>query len=126
MAVPTIQPLGLKYYVVYAASLAAAASPGCPMAGRGRIAFIQYSPLVIPTTTAAVITPKVNAIQMQQAGANATFSIAAASSINTVAVTFVPTGLANVDVGDVVVLTSDAGPANASSVPGYYVIAVRE
>jgi hypothetical protein len=126
MPVPTIQPVGAKYYVVYAASLAVAASPGIVMGGRGRVIDIMFTPLVSPTTTATVITPAVNGTQMQQAGANATFSIAAAAVINTNAVDFVPTGLNTFDKGDVITLTSNAGAANAASVPGYYTIVVRE
>lgn len=126
MPVPTIKPLGAKYYTVYAASLAAAASPGFVCGGRGRVTEIMYSPLVQPTTTQTIITPKINGVQMQQAGANATFAIAAAAVINTNAVTFVPTGLNSVDIGDVITLPSDAGAANAASVPGYYTIVIRE
>lgn len=126
MAVPTVQPLGAKYYTVYAASLTAAASPGLPMGGRGRVTDIMYSPLVAPTTTATVITPAINGVTMQIGGANATASIAAASTINTTAFTYNPTGLNTFDKGDVITLTSNAGAANASSVPGYYTIVTRE
>lgn len=116
----------IQYYVAYAASLAAAASPSVVMAGRGRVVSVTYTPLVSPTTSATVITPKVNGTQMQLNGTNTTFSIAAAAVINTNAFTGAPNGLNIVDAGDVVTLTSNAGAANAASVPGYYTIAVDQ
>lgn len=126
MALPTQQPLHEKYYVAYAASLAAAASPSVVMAGRGRIVQISFVPLVSPTTTATVITPKVNSTQMQLNGSNTTMSIAAGTTAITGVVTINPNGLNIVDSGDVVVLTSNAGAANAASVPGYFTIVVDE
>jgi hypothetical protein len=53
-------------------------------------------------------------------------AIPAGATVNTVAASLQPGGLNTVDLGDVVVLTSDAGAANAASVPGYYTVIVRE
>lgn len=126
MALPTQQPLHLKYYVAYAASLAAAASPSVVIAGRGRVVAIHEVNLVSPTTNPTVITPKIGAVQMQLNGSNTTMSIAAATTAITGVTSIYPNGLNIVDAGDVVVLTSNAGAANASSVPAYYTIVVDE
>ncbi len=126
MSLPQQNHLALKYYVAYAASLAAAASPAIPVTGRGRVVDIRFTPLVSPTTNPTVITPKVGATQMQLNGSNITMSIAAATTAITGVVSLQPNGRNIVDVGDVIVLTSDAGAANAASVPGYYTVVVDE
>lgn len=126
MALPTQAPLFQRTYIAYAASLAAAASPSIPVIGRGRVIDIRFTPLVSPTTNPTVITPKVGATQMQLNGANITMSIAAATTAITGVVSLQPNGLNIVDAGDVIVLTSNAGAANAASVPGYYSVTVDE
>jgi len=126
MALPTQQSLNIVYYVAYAASLAAAASPSVCINGRGRVIDIRFVPLVSPTTSPTVITPKVNATQMQLNGSNTTMSIPAGTTANTGVVSIQPNGLNIVDAGDVVVLTSNAGAANAASVPGYFTITVDQ
>jgi hypothetical protein len=126
MPLPTQHPRYDRAYVVYAASLAVAASPAVPVIGRGRVIDIRFVPLVAPTTTQTVITPKVNATQMQLNGSNTTMAIPAGASANAVAASLQPSGSNTVDLGDVIVLTSDAGAANAASVPGYYTVTVRE
>src|SRR5262249_48746851 len=108
------------------ASLAAAASPAVAMVGRGRVIDIRFVPLVAPTTTQTVITPIVNATQMQLNGTNATMPIPAGACADAVAGSLQPNGRNTVDLGDVIVLASDAGAANASTVPGYYTVTVRE
>jgi hypothetical protein len=126
MPLPTQRPVDFKYYTVFAASLAAAASPSFAVAGRGRVVDIRVDVLTSPTTTQTVISPKVNATQMQLNGANTTMAIAAGATVNTVAASLQPNGLNIVDVGDVVTLTSDGGAANAASVAAYYTVTVDE
>jgi len=126
MPLPTQRPHYDRAYSIYAASLAAAASPAVAMIGRGRVIDIRFVPLVAPTTTQTVITPSVNAVQMQLNGSNATLAIPAGASANAVAASLQPNGRNIVDLGDVIALASDAGAANAASVPGYYTVTVRE
>jgi hypothetical protein len=126
MPLPTQRPFYDRSYVVYAASLSAAASPAVPVVGRGRVIDIRFVPLTAPTTSATVITPKVNATPMQLNGVSTTMSIAAASAANAVAASLQPNGLNTVDLGDVIVLASDGGAANSASVAGYYTVIVRE
>ena len=126
MALPTQQRLFHKYYTVFAKSLAAADSPSFAVAGRGRVVDIRVDVLTSPTTNPTVITPKVNSTQMQLNGSNTTMSIAPGATANAVAASLQPNGLNLVDQGDVITLTSDAGAANASSVPAYYTVTVDE
>jgi hypothetical protein len=63
---------------------------------------------------------------MQFNGSNTTLTITIALTAITGVVSQQPNGLNIVDVGDVITLTSDAGAANASSVPGYYTVTVDE
>jgi thiazole synthase ThiGH ThiG subunit len=63
---------------------------------------------------------------MQLNGVNVDYQIPAASPINTDVGLQSVNGLNTVNEGDVVSLVSDGGAANASSVPGYYTVVVRE
>jgi hypothetical protein len=126
MPLPTQQPTFAKYYTAYAASLAAAASPSIPVTGRGRVVDIRFTPLVATTTTITLVAPKVNATQMQLNGSNVNLSIAIGLTAITGVASVQPNGLNIVDLGDVIVLTSNAGAANAASVPGYYTVEVDE
>jgi hypothetical protein len=126
MALPTQRPVYDRSYVIYAASLAAAASPSVPVVGRGRVIDIRFVPLVSPTTTNTVVTPKVNATQMTLNGAGTTLTIPAGAAAGALAGAQQPNGANIVDIGDVIALVSDGGAANASSVPGYFTIVVRE
>lgn len=116
----------MRTYVAYVASLAAAASAAIPVVGRGRVTDIRFVPLVSPTTSPTVITPKVKATQMQLNGSGTTMSIPAGTTAITGVVAIQPNGANIVDQGDVIVLTSNAGAANASSVPGYFSVTVDE
>jgi hypothetical protein len=126
MALPTQRPVYDRSYVIYAASLAAAASPSVPVVGRGRVVDIRFVPLVSPTTTNTVVTPKVNATAMTLNGSGTTLTIPAGASAGAVAGSQQPNGANAVDVGDVIALASDGAAANAGSVPGYYTVTVRE
>jgi hypothetical protein len=126
MALPTQRPVYDRSYVIYAASLAAAASPAVPAVGRGRIVDIRFAPLVSPTTTATVVTPKVNTVPVTLNGAGTTLTIPAGAAAGAVAASQQPNGANLVDIGDVIALVSDGGAGNAGSVPGYYTVTVRE
>jgi len=126
MALPTQRPVYDRSYVVYAASLAAAASPAVPVVARGRVIDIRFVPLVSPTTTSTVVTPKVNAAPMTLNGAGTTLIVPAGAPAAAVAASQQPNGANIVDAGDVIALASDGGAANAGSVPGYYTVVVRE
>jgi hypothetical protein len=126
MALPSMRPLYDRVYTVYAASLAAAASPSFVAAARGAVVRLHYTPLVAPTTSTTNITPQLNGTAMQLNGVNVAYQIPAASSVNVDVGAQDINGLNTVNEGDVVSLVSDAGAANASSVPGTYTVVVRE
>jgi hypothetical protein len=126
MSYPVQRPLYDRVYVAYAKSLAVADSPAFPAAARGSVIRINYVPLVAPTTSATNITPQVNGAAMQANGVNVTYQIAAGSPANA-AIGAADINAANiVNEGDVIGLLSDAGAANAASVPGYWTVVVRE
>jgi hypothetical protein len=126
MALPSMRPLYDRVYLIYAASLTAAASPSFVAAARGAVIRLHYAPLVAPATSTTNITPQLNGTPMQLNGVNVAYQIPAASPINVDVGPQDINGLNTVNEGDVVSLVSDAGAGNASSVPGYYTVVVRE
>jgi hypothetical protein len=126
MSFPVQRPLYDRVYVAYAKSLAVADSPAFPAVARGSVIRINYVPLVAPATSATNITPQVNGAAMQLNGVNVNYPIAAGAFANA-AIGAADVNAANiVNEGDVIGLLSDAGAANAASVPGYYTVVVRE
>jgi hypothetical protein len=121
-----MRPLYDRVYLIYAASLAAAASPAFVAAARGAVIRLHFTPLVAPTTSTTNVTPQLNGTAMQLNGVNVAYQIPAASPINVDVGALDINGLNTVNEGDVVSLVSDGGAANASSVPGYYTVVVRE
>ena len=126
MSYPVQRPLYDRVYAIYAKSLAVADSPAIAMAARGAVIRINYVPLVAPTTSTTNITPQVNGTAMQLNGTNVDYQIPAGSIADTAVGAQDINALNLVNEGDVVGLVSDAGAANASSVPGYYTVVVRE
>lgn len=126
MSYPNQRPLYDRVYTVFAASLAAAASPFFAAAARGSVVRLSFVPLVSPTTTATNITPNVNGTAMQLSGANVTLQIPAGASAGALVGPADINGANTVNEGDVVSLVSDGGAANAASVPGTYTVVVRE
>jgi hypothetical protein len=126
MSYPVQRPLYDRVYVAYAKSLAVADSPAFAAAARGSVIRINYVPLASPATSTTNITPQVNGTAMQANGINLTYPIAAGASANAAVGPADINGVNIVNEGDVIALVSDAGAANAASVPGYYTVVVRE
>jgi hypothetical protein len=126
MSYPVQRPLYDRVYAVYAKSLAAADSPAFAAAARGAVIRVNFVPLVAPATSATNITPQVNATAMQLNGANVDYQIPSGATADVAVGPQDINGLNLVNEGDVISLLSDAGAANASSVPGYYTVVVRE
>ena len=82
MALPSMRPLYDRVYLIYAASLTAAASPSFVAAARGAVIRLHYAPLVAPATSTTNITPQLNGTPMQLNGVNVAYQIPAASPIN--------------------------------------------
>ncbi len=126
MSYPRQRPLYDRVYTVFAKSLAAADSPAFAAAWRGAVIRVNFVPLVSPTTSTTNITPQVNGVAMQLNGVNVDYQIPAASSADAAVGGQDINGLNLVNEDDIVSLVSDGGAANASSVPGYYTVVVRE
>ena len=96
-----------------------------PLLTKGRVTRIAVTVDANPTTTATVLTPSIDAVQMQINGANATITIPTTNAAGTV-VAFEPTGRNVFYAGSAIRLASNGASANAATLRGFVSVFVDQ